>query len=239
MAEELDPAVERLREIVEASGLSVADFASLLGEKTQRLKDVLRGKQRLPGEILLKLPELAGVNPEYLFGVDVPMFTKESPFVTGRRSGRVDALDAVEHPDDFLYVRRYLGPVSAGDGNEQAVEADGVIGFRRDDLVKHGITNPNVLAGFFVKGDSMEKTLFHDDLVVFNLTVKSVEAEDIYLYQLGGQRHVKRLSMMPTGEVRVQSDNPRYDPFIIDEKVAVARGFEVLGVFWWRGGFKK
>lgn len=39
---------DRLREVIAARGLTIDGFATLLGEKLQRVKDVLRGKQRLP-----------------------------------------------------------------------------------------------------------------------------------------------------------------------------------------------
>lgn len=46
-------APERLRELMEARGLTIEAFAQLVGEKgPQRVKDVLRQKQRIPEQML-------------------------------------------------------------------------------------------------------------------------------------------------------------------------------------------
>lgn len=51
----LDSIPARIKEVVERHGLSVVGFAELLGVKTQLVRDVLRGKQRVPQSMLASM----------------------------------------------------------------------------------------------------------------------------------------------------------------------------------------
>lgn len=65
----------RIREVMDAAGVTIDTFAALLGEKSQRVKDVLRGKQRPPADMLVALAAMDGVDVQYV--------------LTGFRSGDV------------------------------------------------------------------------------------------------------------------------------------------------------
>ncbi|GAP39042.1 helix-turn-helix transcriptional regulator [Piscinibacter sakaiensis] len=54
----------RLRAVIGNS--TIDDFAAALGESPQRVKDVLRAKQKPPFELLLKLHERCGVDLNWL-----------------------------------------------------------------------------------------------------------------------------------------------------------------------------
>ena len=56
--------VDRLREVI--GDMTIDSFAELLDEKPQRIKDVLRGRQRIPEDLLLKLAEKMGVDLNWL-----------------------------------------------------------------------------------------------------------------------------------------------------------------------------
>lgn len=49
---------DRIREVMGRRGLTIEAFANALGEKPQRVKDVLRGKQRVPEEMLVALARM-------------------------------------------------------------------------------------------------------------------------------------------------------------------------------------
>lgn len=138
---------------------------------------------------------------------------------------------------EFAFVNQYAGKPSAGAGSEIEDQAPvSAIAFRHDWLAKRRQSNSAKLAAFEIKGDSMEPTLFSGDLVVFDLAETTVTTEDIYLFVLGGNSYVKRLRLMPDDDVLMISDNPRYTPVTIDEETALARSFQVIGRFFWRGG---
>ena len=49
---------DRIRELMDRRGLTIEGLAIALGEKPQRVKDVLRGKQRVPEEMLVALARM-------------------------------------------------------------------------------------------------------------------------------------------------------------------------------------
>ncbi|HEY0464571.1 MAG TPA: helix-turn-helix transcriptional regulator [Polyangiaceae bacterium] len=59
----------RLRQVIEEKGLQIDAFAALLGEKAQRVRDVLRGKQRIPAPMLAKM-ESHGFDVSYVLNGD-------------------------------------------------------------------------------------------------------------------------------------------------------------------------
>lgn len=57
---------DQIRTVMESAGLTVDEFAGRLDEKPQRIKDVLRGKQRAPEDLLVKLVEIFCVDANWL-----------------------------------------------------------------------------------------------------------------------------------------------------------------------------
>lgn len=56
----------RIRDVIFQKGLTIEQFASLLDDKPQRVKDVLRGKQRAPADMLQALVSLGDVDVQYV-----------------------------------------------------------------------------------------------------------------------------------------------------------------------------
>lgn len=57
---------ERIREVAERHGMSLEDFAEIIDVKPQRLKDVLRGKQRITEDILVGMIQRLAVDVNWL-----------------------------------------------------------------------------------------------------------------------------------------------------------------------------
>jgi hypothetical protein len=55
---------DRLRTVI--GDMTIESFAALVDEKPQRIKDVLRGKQKIPEDLLLKLAEKLHVDLNWL-----------------------------------------------------------------------------------------------------------------------------------------------------------------------------
>lgn len=56
----------RIREVIDASGLTIDLFADSIGETPDRVKNVLGGKQRAPADMLVTLASLPGVDIQYV-----------------------------------------------------------------------------------------------------------------------------------------------------------------------------
>lgn len=62
----MDDIASRIRELMNARGLSTAAFARLIKDKPQRVRDVLRGKQKAPSDMLESIAALPGVDMQYV-----------------------------------------------------------------------------------------------------------------------------------------------------------------------------
>ena len=126
---------------------------------------------------------------------------------------------------------------AAGSGSfisEENLEAS--LDFTEDLASSLGVA-PEHLAGLRVAGDSMEPELLPGDVVLINthLDPNGPLVEDIHVFSLNGQLHIKRLRRLPEGSIQAISTNPTYVPMII---LADSPGqhFRLLGrvVMRWR-----
>lgn len=138
---------------------------------------------------------------------------------------------------DYVLIKRrgLLGAAGSAGAENVVVEERGALAFRRDWMLKKGVTNPDSLIVADIQGDSMEPTLFDSDTALFN-SLRTNISDAIYLFCLEGRMFVKRLRWKGA-VIEVISDNrDKYPPFEISDKEAEAQHFKVLGEFFWRGG---
>ena len=57
---------DRIREVMKGAGMTVDRFAEALDEKPQRVKDVLREKQRAPEDLLVKIIQRFEIDANWL-----------------------------------------------------------------------------------------------------------------------------------------------------------------------------
>jgi phage repressor protein C with HTH and peptisase S24 domain/DNA-binding XRE family transcriptional regulator len=152
-------------------------------------------------------------------------------------SGSGSETDMPDQFSEFVLLRRRGLLGSAGAGAENVViEPKGALAFRRDYLHLKQVNNPSTLIVTDIVGDSMERSLFHGDLAVFNSSQIEM-VDDIYLFCLDARMFVKRLQYRPGNIIEVISDNKdKYAPFELTEGDMEAMHFRVLGKFFWRGG---
>ncbi|AFY61862.1 S24 family peptidase [Synechococcus sp. PCC 6312] len=85
-----------------------------------------------------------------------------------------------------------------------------------------------------VRGDSMEPTLQHGDMLLFTKRLPELLFEGIYLIRCNALLMVKRLLLQPGHRVLVVSDNPAYPPFEVSEQAELT-DFAVIGRVAWTG----
>lgn len=86
------------------------------------------------------------------------------------------------------------------------------------------VENLALLTGY---GDSMTGTFEHGDLLLVDRGIREVKLDAVYVLALNDELYIKRLQRRPSGEIRMISDNPKYEPYTITE--AEREKFEVLG----------
>lgn len=101
---------DRIREAMAGAGLTIDAFAERLGEKPQRVKDVLRGKQRAPEAMLAALASQPGVDIVYVLTGETAKLRDALSQVRASseiaaRYGKTDAEKATLQADIFNALR--------------------------------------------------------------------------------------------------------------------------------------
>lgn len=136
--------------------------------------------------------------------------------------------------DEYVHIPRYDVEASAGGGavvhNEQVVD---YLSFRKEWVRNTLGVSIQDLALISVIGDSMEPTLSEGDVVLLDMTTRSVLDGSIYALQLNGGLLVKRIQRKLDGSVVVKSDNARYDTEVVSEDKADR--LKIIGRVVWVG----
>lgn len=195
---------EKLKKAREFLGKKQTEMSELvgLGPSTWQVYELGNSK---PGSRAFEALAELGFNINWFFRDDAPM----------RLGGTTDDTAAA---GEFVHIPRYDVAASAGGGavvhDEQVVD---YLSFRAE-WVKIALgVSVRDLALISVIGDSMEPALSEGDVVLLDLTTKSVLDGSIYALQLNGGLLVKRIQRMLDGSLVVKSDNPRYDTEVVTE----------------------
>ena len=203
---------QRLRQAREAKGLNKTEFAKAVGVSNPTVTDWEKsvadgGIKEISGVKLTKAADVLGVSPSWLLqGVEVygePRPPAEVP--PGFMRVRV-----VEDDDPSLVrIPKVKLRLSAGisgfeveperfDGATTTVPATWIErnGFNRDNLI-----------AIRVRGESMEPTLYEDDLVVINTADTRPVDGQVYAFNYEGEPIVKRMER-DAGDWWLKSDNP-------------------------------
>lgn len=116
---------------------------------------------------------------------------------------------APEHDDRFYRIEKVKLRLSAGISGfavEPETHDGSTISIPRDWADRHGY-DPECLIGIKVRGESMEPSLYEDDLVIINTAdIKLVDGM-VYAFNYEGEPVVKRLAR-DAGQWWLTSDNP-------------------------------
>lgn len=195
-----------------------------------------------PVEILKTIHDFLDKNPDFFKekqGSAKEYTNKPSkPLITdsGKNSG-LEINDHLPQPaslKDFVFVPQYDVRASAGHGSlihsEQIVDH---LAFKKAWVRSELDCCEKNLALITVKGDSMEPTLSHRDLILIDLRKNQITDNAIYVLQYDGALLVKRIQRKMDGAIIIKSDNPEYE----NEKLSAKQAnlLNVLGMVVWHG----
>jgi len=83
----------------------------------------------------------------------------------------------------------------------------------------------------FVRGDSMMPTLNNGDVLLVSSNVERI-GDGIYVLHSDGLLQVKRVQRQPGGQIRVTSDNPAYQPYVVN-LADKSSDFRIVGKVVW------
>ncbi len=144
--------------------------------------------------------------------------------ITGRGS-RTEAERYVKVPQFDVAASAGMGAFVDGEAEVEMVRVD------KDWLENQLKVRPEDASLIFVRGDSMMPTLNNGDVLLVSSNVEQI-GDGIYVLHSDGLLQVKRLQRQPGGQLRVTSDNPAYQPYIVnfaDEST----DFRVVGKVVW------
>lgn len=136
--------------------------------------------------------------------------------------------------DELVYLP-VNGEVSVSLGNGKEVFSEAItekLSFPKS-LFKKIHASPSHCCIVNTDGESMKPTIIGgQDMVMVDRSQIEVFDGKIYLIRIENSLFVKRLQKLPKGQLKVISDNPEYDSYIIDLKDETLN-FAVLGRIVW------
>ncbi|MCM0081817.1 LexA family transcriptional repressor [Geomonas sp. Red32] len=154
-------------------------------------------------------------------------------WIWGKEPGTGEAPSAPALSDEYVLVPRYEVSASAGGGT--VIESEQIVdhlAFKREWFARMGLSD-EATALINVVGDSMEKTLSDQDLILIDLRVNQVVDNAVYVLQMDGRLVVKRIQRRVDGSVIVASDNKVYEPEVVSGELLDS--LNVVGRVVWCG----
>jgi phage repressor protein C with HTH and peptisase S24 domain len=197
---------QRLRVEMKTRGVTSAELAKRADVKTSFIYDVISGKSANPSTIkLARVAETLGVDLAYLVG---------NGDYRSLSSGRLSAQNS---NDQYITIPRIMVDVSAGGGSIVSIQQEGErYSFRKQWIKDHLGTSPADLRLLYVRGDSMEPTLCHNDIILIDMSKKIPSPPGIFVLYDGFGLVAKRLEYCgesPHMLMRVISDNAQYSTY--------------------------
>jgi phage repressor protein C with HTH and peptisase S24 domain len=213
------PIGQRLKLEMKKRGVTSGELAKKADVKTSFIYDVISGKSANPSTVkLARVADSLGISLTTL--------------VDGSDAGREEARLQRMSEEDYITVPRILVEVSAGGGTIVTREEVGEsYYFRKQWIRDHLKVNPGDLRMLSVRGDSMEPTLNHNDLILVDTSKKAPSPPGIFIVFDGFGLVVKRVEYAGGSEpdrIRLISDNAQYSTY----ERSLAETFIIGRVVW-------
>jgi len=91
--------------------------------------------------------------------------------------------------------------------------------------------DPNHIVLIQAVGDSMNPTFNAGALLLVNTKINQIKNDSIYVINRDDELIVKRIQDLWNGQIKIKSDNPKYEPLIIQKTDAL----KIVGEIVWIG----
>ncbi len=209
----LDHVRQRMLDLAQQRGVSLAGLSELVGRNPSYLQQFIRkgSPRRLAEDDRRKLAQFFGVSESELGG-------------TAEVSGAAHATN------DWMAIDRIDLEASAGPGALANDEAPfDTFRFSRRWLVEQGLERAS-LSAITVAGDSMEPLLNDGDEILVDRSPRAFR-DGVHVVRLGDSLLVKRVASSGAGRFILLSENTAYPPVEVE-----ADELEVIGRVVWKGG---
>lgn len=207
----------RLKETRNLVGISRDHASASVGVSRTTLQQWENGATEVSLETLEKLARLYKVSPQYLiFGTD-----GDTPLPAPTSSA----------DDEYHYVPYYRDIIaSAGGGkfSDGVIGTDDFLAFRKDWINRTALT-ANDLVALNTDGDSMLPTIPENATILVDKSKNIAKDGRIYVVRIDDRLYVKRTQWIPTGGLRLISDNSAYESFDISRQELEHGNIQVYG----------
>lgn len=209
---------QRLREAREKTGLS-RDAVIALPEISMSRTTLQQWEIGQTAPALEKIDDLATlykVSPQWL--------------IFGDETATVITIQEPASDDEYAYIPAYDIEASAGHGafTDGASQPDKHLAFRCHWIKARGLHTKD-LAVIFTKGDSMTPTIPEGSAVVIDQSKTQPLDGKVYVIRIDERLFVKRTQWIPTGGLRLISDNSLYDSFDITKDELENTDIQICG----------
>jgi len=221
--------IDRLKELL--GDESQRSFAQAVGVADGTLRAWLSGKAEPSMQAIIAIASYKNVSIDWLLvgksSTVKPEGTTEPPNGYNTASLAPSSPD----PNDYCYVPLYDVYASAGNGaliDQEQIKSQ--LAFKQSWFRGEMGLNPKDCCLIYVTGDSMEPTLHKNDVVMLDRSDTTYIEDGVYCLRFDGGLVVKRVQRANATQIKVMSDNPIYEPYIIGITDA-----EIIGKVVWAG----
>jgi phage repressor protein C with HTH and peptisase S24 domain len=219
---------ERIRKIRLESKLTLVQLGKLLDIPDRTISNYERGERKPTYEYLTLLCNKLNAHPKWLLAGTGEMF------FPSEEENRKYKLPEGLLPYDFKFIPVFeLHEIPAqGYLTEIETNTDYMV-FSKNWLKRYIAGANDQMIIVVARGDSMNPVIRDGDILLTDISVKSVKNEGIYVLGLGSHLVVKRIQLQPENKLLVSSDNTVYSSFIVD--IAKHRDVCIIGKVIWYG----
>lgn len=233
---------ERIKQVVEESGLSKTEIARRCGVSRASVSQWVNGDTKSPtAEKIFLLAKATGVSAKWLTtgkGSKEPSPEEQSIEDQSEFLGYISPWDSNTPLDRDEVELPFFQEVelSAGHGSTQVIESDGPkLRFAKSTLRRVGV-QPDKAACVVVNGTSMEPMLPSGTVVGVNLDEQKIKDGAIYAIDHKGMLQIKMLYRLAGGGIRIRSMNRDEYPDEDWPGDYSQQHIRVLGkIFWYSG----
>lgn len=213
----------RLRQARKLRGLKQADLAHLVDSGPVVISQWETEAKKPSPRSVGALAQALGVRREWLETGEGPM----------QREGAAELAISYGTDGETVWMPVFAPKPSAGNGNHIHLEdSEESMPFSAPYLHSLGVS-PREAFILKVDGDSMEPALRHGEHVMVDRSAAARGlAAGVWVFSVRGALSIKRLQALPSGQFRVLSDNPAYEPYTVDP---AADPFQLIGRVVWAG----
>ncbi len=184
-----------ITKLLKENNMTQAELAKAAGVSQQAVQQWCSGYTAPRGKNLLAVCDVLKTSPNYiLFGQGSPANAK----IPGAEFD--DKFVRISHISVSGVFKDELPPIHSIKATDSWI------------LAKCPSCDPKKLGLLTAQGNSMLPTIAHLDLVIVDTSVKTIQADGVYVVAFSGETYIRRIQKQIDGGILIITDNQQYPP---------------------------